>query len=171
MEYLGRTPAPPLDAFVERIWYCSVAPARVQERALPGGGTLDLLINLAEDEIRIHDSSAPGAMRRHSGSVFAGARTQSFLYDPRQRASLVGAHFRPGGAFPFLGISPRELVDSHVQLDELWGSDGRNLRERLLEAATPIRTRRLTRRWRACCFAEIVQAPSPRSPWPCSPVR
>jgi hypothetical protein len=48
MEYVGRTPAPPLDRYIERIWYCSDAPLHASERVLPGGGTLDLVVNLAE---------------------------------------------------------------------------------------------------------------------------
>jgi AraC-like DNA-binding protein len=136
MEYLARTPSPPLDAFIERIWYCSDAPTHTRERVLPGGG-IDLVINLAEDEIRIYDPANPRSVRAHSGTVFRGTSTRSSLIDPRQRASVIGAHFRPGGAFPFLGISPSEIVDSYVQLDDLWGAAGRNLREQLLEAGSP----------------------------------
>jgi AraC-like DNA-binding protein len=137
MKYLGRTPSPPLDTFVERIWYCSDAPAHTLERVLPGGGTMDLIVNLVSDEIRIHDPDNPGAERVHSGTLVGGTRTRSYLVDPRQRASVVGVHFRPGGAFPFLGISPSEIVDTHVQLDDLWGSAGRSLREHLLEVGSP----------------------------------
>jgi len=137
MEYLGRTPSPPLDQFIERIWYCSDAPLHASERVLPGGGTMDLVVNLAEHAIRTYDPADGGAARAHSGAVVAGTRTRSYLIDPRQRTSLVGVHFRPGGAFPFLGISPSEVVDTHVKLDDLWGCDGRNLLEQLLEARSP----------------------------------
>jgi AraC-like DNA-binding protein len=104
---------------------------------------MDLVVNLAEDQIRISDPANPGSVRTHSGALIAGARTRSYLVDPRQRASVVGAHFRPGGAFPFLGISPSEIVDSHVQLGDLWGGGGRTLRERLLEAGSPSEQLRL----------------------------
>jgi AraC-like DNA-binding protein len=135
MQYVGRTASPPLDAFVERIWYCSGAPLHTRERVLPGGGAVDLLVNLAEDQIP-SDPANPAAVRAHSGAVFRGTSTQGFTYDPRLRASMLGVHFRPGGAFPFLGISPSEIVDGQVQLDELWGGDGRNLREQLLEISS-----------------------------------
>jgi AraC-like DNA-binding protein len=137
MEYLGRAPSPPLDLFIERIWYCSDAPLHARERVLPGGGTLDLVVNLAEHAILTYDPADGGSARRHSGAVVAGTRTRSYLVDPRQRTSLLGVHFRPGGAFPFLGISPSEIVDAYVQLDELWGCDGRNLLDQLLEARSP----------------------------------
>jgi AraC-like DNA-binding protein len=135
--YLGRAPAPPLDAFIERIWYCSDSPEHTLERVLPGGGALDLIINLVEDEIRTYDPVNPSLVRVRSGSVVSGTCTRPYLCDPRQRASVLGVHFRPGGAFPFLGISPSEIVDAHVELGDLWGCSGRNLRERLLEAGSP----------------------------------
>jgi AraC-like DNA-binding protein len=143
MEYFGRTPSPPLDRFIERIWYCSDVPPHARERVLPGGGTIDLVVNLAEDEIRICDPDNPGLVRVCSGAVVRGTSTRSFVIDSRLRASMVGAHFKPGGAFPFLGISPSEIVDAHVQIDDLWGCDGRNLREQLLEAGSPSERLRL----------------------------
>jgi AraC-like DNA-binding protein len=136
MQYLGRTPSPPLDAFIERIWYCSASPSHTRERVLPGGH-VDLVVNLAEDAIRAYDLEDPESVSAHSGAIVRGTSTRSILTDPRQRASLLGVHFRPGGAFPFLGISPAEIVDSHVPLGDLWGSGGRSLREQLLEAGSP----------------------------------
>jgi AraC-like DNA-binding protein len=143
MEYLGLTPAPPLDTFVERIWYCSDTPPHNRERVLPSGGSLGLAFNLVEDELRIYDPDDPGSVRAHSGALVCGTYTRSYLYDPRQRASVVGVHFRPGGAFPFLGVSPAELVDSHVPLDDVWGSSARSLREQLLESGSPHQRLRL----------------------------
>jgi AraC-like DNA-binding protein len=134
MEYVGRTPAPPLDRYIERIWYCSDAPLHASERVLPGGGTLDLVVNLAEDALKSFDSANPARSCALAGALILGSRTRSFSYDPRQRASLVGAHFKPGAAFLFLGISPREIVDAHAALEDVWGCMGRELRERLLEA-------------------------------------
>ena len=101
MEYLGRTPSPPLDRFIERIWYCadassgSGAPAPRRARVIPGGGTLDLGFNLAEDEVRVFESVDGPALRTLSGGVVVGPSTHSYFTDPRQRASAIGVHFRP----------------------------------------------------------------------------
>lgn len=137
MEYLGRTPSPPLDRFIERIWYCSDKPSHSRERVFPGGGAMDLVINLVDDELRIYDPDAPTSIQAHSGALVVGMRTQSFLVDPRQRESVMGVHFRPGCAFPFLGVSPAEIVNTHAPLEDLWAKVARNLRERLLEARSP----------------------------------
>jgi AraC-like DNA-binding protein len=136
MQYVGRTPSPPLDAFIERIWYCSHVGEQTRERVLPGGGTVDLVINLLDDEIRIYDAARPDVLRAHSGAFISGTHTRSFVADPRQRESVIGVHFRPGGAFPFLGISPAELLDAHAPLSDVWGCAGVYLREQLVEAGS-----------------------------------
>jgi AraC-like DNA-binding protein len=137
MQYLGRTPCAPLDRYIERIWYCSDLPQHSEERVLPGGGTLDLIVNLFDDRIEIPSLDDPASLRTHSGAIVSGVFTRSYRVDPRQRAAVLGVHFYPGGAFPFLGISPSEVVDTHVELRDLWGVAGRNLREQLLEAGPP----------------------------------
>jgi AraC-like DNA-binding protein len=132
-------PGPPLGDFVEQFWLCLDAPAQTQGRILPHG-TIELVVNLCDDEIRIHDPTRPDRCRRHSGAVVCGAYGGAFVTDYAQSAqhtSIVGVHFRPGGAFPFLGVPACELADTHVDLDALWGRTAAELRERLRAAATP----------------------------------
>jgi AraC-like DNA-binding protein len=50
---------------------------------------------------------------------------------------MMGVLFKPGGAFPFMKSPAGELHNAHVPLDLLWGSGARELRDRLLEAASP----------------------------------
>ena len=136
MLYRSHTPPPPLSEHVERFWICSDAPPHRRERILPSG-TIELVVNLREDEIRIYDPSQPDRCSRFSGAIFSGTYSRSFVIDPSQHASILGVHFRPGGAFPFLGAPAGELADTHVDLRTLWGSAAVELRERLCAAATP----------------------------------
>jgi AraC-like DNA-binding protein len=50
---------------------------------------------------------------------------------------MVGVHFKPGGAFGFLNLSPAELHNRHVALDDLWGPKAVELQDRLNECNTP----------------------------------
>jgi len=60
-----------------------------------------------------------------------------FVFNNPARTSVVGVHFRPGGALPFLGVPPGELADRHADLELLWGrSAATELRERLCAATT-----------------------------------
>lgn len=163
MEYLGRTPAPPLDRFIERIWYCSDMPSHARERVLPSGGSLGLAINLIEEDFQIYEPDDPRSVRAHGGALVCGTYTRSYTYDPRQRAALLGVHFRPGGAFPFFGVSPAELVDLHVPLDDLWGSGSRDLREQLLEGGSPSERLRLVE---SALLRRLQQAPQARQSHP-----
>jgi AraC-like DNA-binding protein len=114
----------------------SDAPAHARERILPEG-TVELVCNLAEDEIRIYDAEGAGAVRRYSGTVVSGAFSGCFGIDTREHASIVGVHFKPAGAFPFLGLPLHEVADTHVDLESIWGGAARALRERLCAAPLP----------------------------------
>ena len=137
MFYRAHTPAPPLRDFIERFWLCSDAPAHRTERIMPSG-TFELVVNLREDEIRIYDPAQPDRVRRLSGAVVSGTYGSFFLIDTLQHAAMLGVHFRPGGAFPFLGLPAGEMADTHVDLATLWGqAPAAELRGRLCAASTP----------------------------------
>jgi AraC-like DNA-binding protein len=130
VSYVRHVPGPPLSAHVAELWYLSAAPPRAAERILPSG-TLQLVINLDRDELRIYDGPT---LRRHSGAVVSGAYQSSFGVDTRERASMVGVHFRPGGAWPFLGAPPGVLTDTHADLAQFWGPRAAELYDRLCAA-------------------------------------
>jgi AraC-like DNA-binding protein len=136
VHYRSYTPPRPLGDFVERLWLCSDAPPHSRERILPSG-TIELVVNLREDEIRIYDPSHPERFTRMSGAILSGAYSRFFVIDPLQHASILGVHFKPGGAFPFLGAPAGELADTHVDVETLWGPSAAELRERLCAASTP----------------------------------
>jgi AraC-like DNA-binding protein len=135
MIFRSSVPVPPLDVFIERFWHCSDAPSHQRERILPSG-TFEFVFNLREDEIRIHDALRPGRLKRLSGAVVSGPYRSCFGIDPSQHASIVGVHFRPGGAFAFLGVRADELTDAHADLEALWGAQAIDLRERLCATAS-----------------------------------
>jgi len=131
--YVRRTPGPPLAAHVAELWCFADAPPHAAERILPTGA-LELVINLDEDELRIYRGPT---VRRYAGALVSGAYRSHFGIDTREHASIIGVHFRPGGAWPFLGVPPGALADTHVELAALWGPRAVELRERLCAAPTP----------------------------------
>ena len=136
MQFLRHAPGPPLDEFVEYFWLCTQGQSNRKERILPSG-TVELVINLCQDEVRIHNPSQPHLYKRLSGAVIAGTYSRVFVVDAMQQESMLGVHFRPGGAFPFLGAMTSEVLDRHVNLADLWGASALALRERLVELTTP----------------------------------
>jgi AraC-like DNA-binding protein len=133
---MTRHPGPPLSEFVEYFWALSDAPTHVREYVVPSG-TIELVVNLQQDEFRIFDTGArPETHRRFPGAIVSGCYSQSFGIDTRDHAAILGVHFRPGGASGLLGAPPGELLDLHVALGDLWGVLAIELRERLCAACS-----------------------------------
>ncbi|MEM8532539.1 MAG: helix-turn-helix domain-containing protein [Chloroflexota bacterium] len=130
-------PQPPLNNYVDVFWlYEDYIPAHAKERVLPTG-TVELSINLHDDAIRIYDPQSPDRFQQFSGSVLSGAQSEFLVIDTTCQASIIGVHFKPGGAFPFVDIPVDELKNMTVSLETLWGLSAIELREQLMEASTP----------------------------------
>jgi AraC-like DNA-binding protein len=68
------------------------------------------------------------------GPLLSGAHSRTVEIDTHEPTCVVGVHFKPGGAFPFLGIPVGELHNIHVSLDQLWGRAAVELVDRVLGA-------------------------------------
>jgi AraC-like DNA-binding protein len=137
VQYLSYTPRPPLSEFVERFWLCTDGQSPRRERILPSG-TIELVVNLRDDEVRIYDAADSPSARRYPGIVASGTYAGVFIIDAMQHAAMMGVHFRPGGASAILGVPASALTNAHVDLAALWRQPTvRELRERLCAAKTP----------------------------------
>lgn len=138
MQFFTHIPQPPLSGFVELFWfYDGYFPgSHKKERLLPDG-SVELVINLKEDEARIYDRENLDKYTRLPGALLCGPHSSFFVIDTAQQDSVVGVHFKPGGAFPFFEMPVSELHNLHVSLEDLWGREAGLLRQRLLESQTP----------------------------------
>ena len=137
MQFHHWVPGPPLSEFVELLWlYEGYTQPHEKERLLPDG-TMELVINLHEDRARIYDPRDSSQFRTLRGSLLAGPHSQFFVIDTAGQYSVIGAHFRPGGGFPFFDLPAGELHNTLVSLEDLWGGRAGELRERLLAAPIP----------------------------------
>jgi AraC-like DNA-binding protein len=124
-------PGPPLSDFIENFWlYDGYSRLHVRERIFPSG-TFELVFNLRDDELRLYNETNSGGCGRYSGSLVSGPYNGFFVTDRAEEFSVMGVHFRPGGAFPFLGLSAYELADTHLDLATIWGRRAVEIRERL----------------------------------------
>ncbi|XYH94523.1 helix-turn-helix domain-containing protein [Sorangium sp. So ce1128] len=147
MRFVIHTPPPPLARFVSQLWYYATPELpHLLERVLPSGA-VNLLINIAEDELRWYDDptgvaavdGAPSPPRCHRlrGIAVCGARAEHVTIDTAEQRESMGAEFTPGGAFPFFGSDVEALGGAHISLEAIWGREAALLRERILEAKTP----------------------------------
>ena len=122
--------------FVSQLWYGENSPRHSHESFLPTG-EFDLVINTRDGVLRIYDPVKIDMATVYSGPLVAGPHSRSYVIDTSQQASLLGAKFRPGGAYAFFGLSADALRDQHVPLEELWGSAAVQLQDEAMAAKTP----------------------------------
>lgn len=134
MAFATYKPSPPLSQFVDYVWWLSDSPTHTQERIVPTG-TQELVFNLCHDAFDIRGDGHGRGGRRFSGALVSGAYDKYFVIDTRAHANIVGVHFKPGGARSILGVPLGQLANEHADLELLWGTPARALRERLGEAA------------------------------------
>ena len=135
LRYAAHAPPPPLAALVDYFWSLSDTPSHAKERVIPSG-TIELVINLQHDEIRVYrPSSTDEEWARLGGAVVSGAFSEAFVIDTHAHAAIVGVHFKPGGAATVLGVPAGALANAHVELEALWGRRANELRERVCAAA------------------------------------
>jgi len=112
-------PGPPLASYIEALWYYDGShTAHNTERVLPNG-RFQIVIGL---------SAGRGAV--------SGMRSRSIVIEPAAIQSVMGVVFRPGGARGFFEVPANDFFNRAVPLDEVWGSQWTQLRDRLQEAAT-----------------------------------
>lgn len=137
MQFYHHVPAPPLSQFVGLLWlYEDYHQPHKMERLLPDG-SMELVINLIDDRVRVYDPLDTTKFDTLRGSVIVGAHSEFFVIDTAEQHHVAGVHFKPGGAFPFFDPPASELRNMQVSLEDLWGSLAGELRERLLAAPTP----------------------------------
>ena len=130
MEIRSYIPAPPLSDFVALFWLyegCAVPPPHARERILPDG-SCELVIVLGGE--------GRGESEPFANGLIVGPRSTFSVIETPGRAAVLGVHFKPGGAFPFLDMPARELHNVIVPLEELWGARACALRAQLLVAET-----------------------------------
>ncbi|HAB16806.1 MAG TPA: helix-turn-helix domain-containing protein [Verrucomicrobiota bacterium] len=137
MTFASHIPGPPLNDFVEQFWYYDgLNVPHSRERVLPDG-TFQLMINLRDEPRTLFDREHEDRSQDFRRAWVSGAHREYIVIDARPGSSLIGIHFKPGGATPFLGLPAIELRDRVIELDSLMDSAVNDLRDALLEAPTP----------------------------------
>lgn len=147
MGFDQRTPAPPLDVLVEKLWDWDMPPAAHHyERILPTPGAA-LIINLHEDETRVYTDDEARRCIRASGSVIGGPTLSSQIIDTAEQIRVMGVVFRPGGLHALTGDDIGTWPGRDIDLPDVFGACAGRLREQLLETLAPQRRLDLLEHW------------------------
>jgi len=105
------------------------------ERVLPHGA-LELVIDLRSEPKRLFDREDQQRFTSFRRGWLSGAQSGYLVIEAMTGSSMIGAHFRPGGAHPFFRLPMIEFQDSVVELDSVWGQGFETLRDQLVQAPT-----------------------------------
>ena len=125
-----------LARYVECFWFLEEGA-----ETTGAGCPVERLLPIGSIEVVLHRRSPfrqwspEGAPRRLSPGVVAGQMTGPLYIQPEGPIGTMGIRFRPGGAYPFLGLPLDALTDCLASFEEVWGASGRRFEERLLDAA------------------------------------
>src|SRR5580765_3991179 len=132
MIYRTYTPCFPLSQFVDWFWfYEGYEPEHRKERLLPHGA-MELVIDLYEKPKRLFDRRDQTLFRSYRRSWISGTHSEFIVIEAAPHSSMMGIHFKPGGACPFFDFPLTELKDSVVELEATWGGSSIDLRDQLI---------------------------------------
>ncbi len=135
MLYLEHKPAPPLASAVRLLWYSSAPGIDCGRQRVRPTGCAQVILNLERDFLV--ECLPGGPARRSPAALVVGARSEYETIDTSDLACLIGIVFRPGG-FPAFARDRADLfANRFVDLEEVWGTPARGLRDRLRMLSTP----------------------------------
>lgn len=133
MDYRELTPDPRLQAYVRCYWTLRAPPVAgaAPQRVLPDG-CVEMIINVGASFTR---HSSDGRTETQPSALLVGPTTRHMSIAPTGLIRLVGIRFAPGGALPFLSVSPADIRDAAPALEDVSPPFEPHLAERLAEAA------------------------------------
>ncbi|GIQ69094.1 helix-turn-helix domain-containing protein [Xylanibacillus composti] len=123
-----------LSAFVDYFWYMESQNTSYQNELSLPDGSVDLIIDLTADKVLMATASNETLRLNH---VFVcGPHSRHFVICNSLETRVIGIHFKPGGAYPFLGCPLDQLHNVMQSMDAIWGHSAGELREELLELSS-----------------------------------
>jgi AraC-like DNA-binding protein len=134
MAYLVYTPSSPLNFYIKSFYCPNGSAPSPREKILPLP-TADLKINFGS-AFQVYDADHTRPFTTPVESWVLGLWSTFHTVDWPTDMQYFGVSFKPGGAYPFLGLPLSELQNQVVSLDVIWGKFASELRERVYAAPT-----------------------------------
>jgi AraC-like DNA-binding protein len=135
--YRTYVPPPPLDAFIDNLWYWEGSDPGYAKDAILASNSVALLINLRYDELSSFTGDGYADENTLRGIGFSGTHARPFAIKAHQ-PHMMGMQFKPGGTWPFLKPGGDALHDRHLSLEDVWPrGEAERLHQRLVQAPAP----------------------------------
>lgn len=143
MRYREEQPTASLAQHLECFWFVSesdvTAKTGATERVLPDG-CLEWIFHLG---VPFQRAMFAGEWERQPRSFVVGQLTRFLLLQPQGRVEIMGVRFKPGGAYRFLPFPLESLTDNNIPTAEVWGREGAELEDAVLEVSSDPRRQQL----------------------------
>jgi AraC-like DNA-binding protein len=134
MDYVAHIPAPPLNAYIDDIYYLD-GPSPYPRLKVSPMPSIQLMFNFGPAfDVYVPGQAAP--CTTCTESWWMGLQDSYLIVDWQQPVKFYGVHFKPAGVYPFLGLPLSELHNQVVPVDATWGCFAAEVRERLYAAPT-----------------------------------
>ena len=133
-DFLTRRPPPPLDRFVESIWYARGTVPYTRERIAPTGSTVAVFV-LGDPILQIPSDGAGEVLRADRGFLL-GPHDRPTVNEPTGETFAVGVVTTPIGCQALFGVPPVTVRGRAVDLAVAW-PPAAALRAELLQVSAP----------------------------------
>jgi AraC-like DNA-binding protein len=131
-------PTFPLNQFIDHFfYYAGYNPDHSVDRFLPDG-EVQLIFDLTDYPKYIYDNESLKEIQSCQNVWFSGFRTEPITIPSGKESEMLIVQFKKGKAFPFLIEPMQNLTNFVVDAELVISSKILNIRERLLEAVSPI---------------------------------
>jgi AraC-like DNA-binding protein len=134
MTYARYIPSPPLDSYIDDLYYLDGPAPYPRQKVLPVASS-NLMLNLGSS-FDVYEPDQAEPFITCTDSWWVGIWSTYHSVDWPLNVQFFGVHFKPGGAYPFLQLPLSELNSQVVPLDAIWRNYAAEMRERLYAAPT-----------------------------------
>src|SRR5262245_46184175 len=100
MTYTRHIPSPPLNAFIDDLYYLD-GPAPYPRLTVLPMPSIHLMVNFG-DPFQVYEADYADLFATCADSWWVGLWNTYHIVDWPQNIQFFGVHFKPGGAYPFL---------------------------------------------------------------------
>src|ERR1700721_1358661 len=136
MIFRMRVPRAPLSQFVENLWFYQDLEVNYTKEKLLPDAAVEMIIDLGDGPKKLYDRHNTLRYTGYHRCWISGMQSRYLIIGAEKGSSMMGAHFRTGGAAPLLAFPIYQLTASVVGLELIWKREVVSLREQLIEANT-----------------------------------
>lgn len=133
MYYHVHIPPPPLNAYIEDIFYYEAGIAPYEAEKLLPDNTIYLIINLTGEPKKLFTDQGLHTFTAYKKVWISGMQKNFIVIEATNNNCMLVVRFRPGGAHAFVKMPLQVIADTVIEGDDIMGAKMLSLREELFD--------------------------------------